>query len=158
MINSINSNTTTNTYIDTMKRTMDKNNISFERLLEKEEKGNSYNNHKKNISGKTYSGTNSYDASKTYTRNGAETNPDNKSNDVETKTDIIVKSDGSRVLVITTKIGEMESTMSLEISKPTNILNAENNSDEKNNVLKSDEDTSSISNEDGEIAINEMLH
>lgn len=41
----------------------------------------------------------------------------------ETKTDIIVKPDGSRVLVITMNIGGTETTMSLEISKPTDTLN-----------------------------------
>lgn len=41
----------------------------------------------------------------------------------ETKTDIIVKPDGSRVLVMTMSVGGMETNMSLEISKPTKILN-----------------------------------
>ena len=41
----------------------------------------------------------------------------------ETDSDIIVKPDGSRVLVVTTNIGGMKTTMSLEISKPTNMLN-----------------------------------
>ena len=41
----------------------------------------------------------------------------------ETKTDIVVKSDGSRVLIVTVNVGGMETTMSLEISKPTNELN-----------------------------------
>lgn len=41
----------------------------------------------------------------------------------KTKNDIIVKPDGSRVLVVTMSVGGMETTMSLEISKPTNILN-----------------------------------
>lgn len=36
----------------------------------------------------------------------------------ETKTEIIVKPDGSRVLVITTVTGGLETTMSLEIAKP----------------------------------------
>ena len=43
--------------------------------------------------------------------------------DSATKTDIIVKPDGSRVLVVTMSIGGMETTMSLEISKPTDTLN-----------------------------------
>lgn len=38
--------------------------------------------------------------------------------EAETKTDIIVKPDGSRVLVITTMAGGLETTMSLEIAKP----------------------------------------
>ena len=41
----------------------------------------------------------------------------------ESNSDIIVKPDGSRVLVVTTNIGGMKTTMSLEISKPTNMLN-----------------------------------
>lgn len=42
---------------------------------------------------------------------------------IGTDSDIIVKPDGSRVLVVTTNIGGMKTTMSLEISKPTNMLN-----------------------------------
>ena len=41
----------------------------------------------------------------------------------ESKTEIIVKPDGSRVLVMTMSIGGMETTMSLEISKPTEAPN-----------------------------------
>ena len=44
----------------------------------------------------------------------------------DSKTNIIVKADGSRVLMITTKIGGMESVMSLEISKPTDMQNNSN--------------------------------
>lgn len=40
----------------------------------------------------------------------------------KTKTEIVVKPDGSRVLVVTMAVGGMETTMSLEISKPTNEL------------------------------------
>lgn len=40
-----------------------------------------------------------------------------------TKTEIIVKPDGSRVLVMTMSIGGMEATMSMEISKPTQMPN-----------------------------------
>lgn len=43
--------------------------------------------------------------------------------DQETKTDIIVKADGSRVLVVTMNVGGMETSMSLEISKPTDMQN-----------------------------------
>ena len=39
----------------------------------------------------------------------------------ETKTDIIVKPDGSRVLVMTMSVGGMETTMSLLLSKPTSV-------------------------------------
>ncbi len=44
----------------------------------------------------------------------------------DSKTNIIVKADGSRVLMITTKIGGMESVMSMEISKPTDMQNNSN--------------------------------
>lgn len=37
----------------------------------------------------------------------------------KTESQIIVKSDGSRVLVVTTNAGGMQTTMSLEICKPT---------------------------------------
>lgn len=39
------------------------------------------------------------------------------------KTNIIVKPDGSRVLMITMSFGGMETTMSIEISKPTEMQN-----------------------------------
>lgn len=47
-----------------------------------------------------------------------------KSDKAKTNTDseIVVKADGSRVLVITTSMGGMEETMSLELSKPTETL------------------------------------
>lgn len=41
----------------------------------------------------------------------------------ETDTDIIVMPDGSRVLVITMNMGGMQTSMSLEISKPTALPN-----------------------------------
>lgn len=47
--------------------------------------------------------------------------PDEK--EAQNKTDIVVKPDGSRVLVVTMSVGGMETTMSIEISKPTNIQN-----------------------------------
>lgn len=37
----------------------------------------------------------------------------------KTESQIIVKSDGSRILVVTTNAGGMQTTMSLEICKPT---------------------------------------
>lgn len=51
-------------------------------------------------------------------------NEDNeKSDDEESKTDseVIVKPDGSRVMVMTTQVGGMETVMSLKISEPTAI-------------------------------------
>lgn len=56
----------------------------------------------------------------------------------ESKTDIIVKADGSRVLVMTMSIGGMETTMSLEISKPTNAPN-ENTKQNIDNKMYSDD-------------------
>lgn len=41
----------------------------------------------------------------------------------KTDTDVIVKPDGSRVLMVTTKVCGMQTTMSLEISKPTAMQN-----------------------------------
>ncbi len=38
----------------------------------------------------------------------------------KTESDVVVKPDGSRVLMVTMDMGGMESTMSLELSKPTN--------------------------------------
>ena len=45
-------------------------------------------------------------------------------NDAGTKSDIVVKPDGSRVLVMTMNVGGMTATTSLEISKPTKIPNS----------------------------------
>lgn len=56
------------------------------------------------------------------------------SQESKSKTEIIVKPDGSRVLVMTMNIGEMETTMSLEISKPTNALNENSKQDTENNM------------------------
>ena len=62
----------------------------------------------------------------------------------ESKTEIIVKPDGSRVLVMTMSIGGMETTMSLEISKPTEAPN-ENSDHDTNNTPTAENDT--VSNE-----------
>ncbi len=43
--------------------------------------------------------------------------------EAKTETDIIVKPDGSRVLLMTMSIGGMKTAMSLEISKPTDLPN-----------------------------------
>ncbi len=43
--------------------------------------------------------------------------------DTSSKTNIIVKPDGSRVLVVTMNIGGMETNMSLQISGPTDMQN-----------------------------------
>lgn len=59
-----------------------------------------------------------------------------KREEAKTETDVIVKPDGSRVLVMTTHIGSMSATVSLKISEPTDLPNdhvgKENISEEKN--------------------------
>ena len=62
----------------------------------------------------------------------------------ESKTEIIVKPDGSRVLVMTMSIGGMETTMSLEISKPTEAP-TENAKQDTDNMPTAENDT--VSNE-----------
>ncbi len=57
----------------------------------------------------------------------------------ETKSEIIVKPDGSRVLVVTMQVGGMETTMSLEISKPTAMQNDCSMPDEEAGALASAE-------------------
>lgn len=52
----------------------------------------------------------------------ASKSPAASSEETKTKSEIIVKPDGSRVLVMTTNIGGMQTQMSMEISKPTNML------------------------------------
>ena len=52
-----------------------------------------------------------------------EKNIEGEKDNSKTDADIIVKPDGSRVLVVTMSIGGMETTMSLEISKPTEMPN-----------------------------------
>ena len=54
------------------------------------------------------------------------------SQESETTTEIIVKPDGSRVLMMTMSIGGMETTMSLEISKPTEAPNENSEQDADN--------------------------
>lgn len=71
----------------------------------------------------------------------------------ETKTDIIVKPDGSRVLVMTMSVGGMETTMSLEISKPTKAPNETSKQATDDNMSNAENDTVSdemsvISNDD----------
>ena len=63
----------------------------------------------------------------------------------DSKTDIIVKPDGSRVLVVTMSIGGMKTTMSLEISKPTEAPD-ENSGHDTDNNMPSDDTSISIIN------------
>lgn len=65
----------------------------------------------------------------------------------ESKTDIIVKPDGSRVLVMTMSIGGMETTMSLEISKPTEVPNENSEHDTDNNIPSDDTGMDTVSDE-----------
>ena len=51
-------------------------------------------------------------------RNDAESETESR-----TESNIVVKPDGSRVLVVTTEVGGMETTMSLKISEPTDLPN-----------------------------------
>ena len=65
----------------------------------------------------------------------------------ESKTDVIVKPDGSRVLVMTMSIGGMETAMSLEISKPTEALNENSEHDTDNNMPSDDTGMDTVSDE-----------
>ena len=65
----------------------------------------------------------------------------------KTKTDIIVRPDGSRVLVMTMSIGGMETTMSLEISKPTEAPNENSKQDNENNMRSADAEMDTVSDE-----------
>lgn len=65
----------------------------------------------------------------------------------ETKTEIITKPDGSRVLVMTMSIGGMETTMSLEISKPTEAPNENSKQDTDNNMPSADAEMDTVSDE-----------
>ncbi len=65
----------------------------------------------------------------------------------KTQTDIIVKPDGSRVLVVTMSIGGMETTMSLEISKPTEAPNENSEHDTDNNMSSGNAEMDAVSDE-----------
>lgn len=67
--------------------------------------------------------------------------------EAETKTEIIAKPDGSRVLVMTMSIGGMETTMSLEISKPTEAPNENSKQDNENNMPSADAEMDTVSDE-----------
>lgn len=61
--------------------------------------------------------------------------------ETETNTDIIVKPDGSRVLVVTMNMGGMETTMSLEISKPTTMPNDSSEQGKEAETIETDKIT-----------------
>lgn len=105
-----------------------------------------------NVAAKRFStsqpGTMSYDAvalneelkkvlSNVMNRSTLETEPEADLNEEETESraDIIVKPDGSRVLVITISNGGMETTMSLEISKP-NYMENDKEIGNKNTIMQ----------------------
>lgn len=48
---------------------------------------------------------------------------ENKEKESESRTEVVVKADGSRVLMITTQMGEMQTTTSVELSKPAPVQN-----------------------------------
>lgn len=64
----------------------------------------------------------------------------------ETKSDIIVKPDGSRVLVMTLQIGGMASTVSVEISKPTDFPNMASDLEQNSSLAESEETAEDMSN------------
>ncbi len=59
----------------------------------------------------------------------------------ETNSEIIVKPDGSKVLVMKISVGGMETNMSLEISKPTKAPNENSKQDINNGILVAQNDT-----------------
>lgn len=59
----------------------------------------------------------------------------------ETNSEIIVKPDGSKVLVMKISVGGMETNMSLEISKPTKAPNENARQDVNNNISNAENDT-----------------
>ncbi len=48
------------------------------------------------------------------------------SDEEQTKSEIVVKPDGSRILMVTMSVGGMETTISIKISEPTSIQNDSN--------------------------------
>ena len=66
--------------------------------------------------------------------------------------EIIVKPDGSRVLVMTMSVGGMETTMSLEISKPTKAPNQNSKQDTNNDMPFTDAEQDTASDEISNIA------
>lgn len=54
---------------------------------------------------------------------------DTEKKEAESSSDIIVRPDGSRILVMNMMVGGMQSSMSIEISKPTDFPNQKANDD-----------------------------
>lgn len=61
---------------------------------------------------------------------------DKNSREQDTETTIVVKPDGSRVLMVTVNIGGMETVMSLEISKPTELPNDTRSRETRENLAE----------------------
>lgn len=63
-----------------------------------------------------------------------------------TKSQIVVKADGSKVLVVTMQVAGMQTTMSLEISKPTGIMESQDmmREEEKNVPSKGLEEVNEV--------------
>ena len=72
-----------------------------------------------------------------------------KSSEAESTTnyDVIVKSDGSKVLLVTTEMCGMEITMSLELSKPTNLPTTDTPDDNVKNQQKLNGENDANSND-----------
>lgn len=63
----------------------------------------------------------------------------------KSETEIIVRPDGSRVLVMTMNVGGMKTTMSLEISKPTKLPYENSKQDTDNGRPFADDETNAVS-------------
>ncbi|HEX3077820.1 MAG TPA: hypothetical protein VHQ24_13235 [Lachnospiraceae bacterium] len=64
----------------------------------------------------------------------------------DTDSNIVVKPDGSKVLVVTTKVGGMETTMSIKLSEPTLFPGRESTASKCEDTLMEDEDMEKGSN------------
>ena len=82
----------------------------------------------------------------------ADRRANDQTNDRETgtKSDIIVKPDGSRVLVVTMNVGGMQTTMSIEIAKPTDMPNGNSKQEKEEDAMQDPkEDMASAEVSDG---------
>lgn len=67
--------------------------------------------------------------------------------EAETNSNIIVKPDGSRVLVLTCKVGGMETTRSIQISDPTELQNSEQQPD----ILETEKESQESADNNSEV-------
>lgn len=70
---------------------------------------------------------------------------ENTSDNSKTESNIVVKADGSRVLIMTMQVGGMQTSMNIEISKPTEVVNNGKEVENKN-LLENSLNTDSIQN------------